>query len=68
MKKLKYVYLVVYTYRQGINAGTGSTVVYRANKIDSEKEIKSVAEFIKTEYKNDMVGLTNFILLNKRGK
>lgn len=68
MKKLKYVYHVAYFYKKGNEVGNGSVTLYRANKIDSEEEIKSVAEFIKEENNNDSVGVTSFILLNKRGK
>ena len=68
MKKLKYVYLVSYIYRQGVESGTGSTVMYRQNKINCEAEVNSVTQYIKQKYNNDNVGITNFILLNKRGK
>ena len=68
MKKLKYVYLVSYIYKQGSESGTGSVVMYRQNKIDCESEVNSLAEYITEKYNNDYVGITNFILLNKRGK
>ena len=68
MKKLKYVYLVSYMYRQGINSGTGSLVLYRQNKIDCNDEIQSVQTYITEKYNNDSVVVTNFILLNKKGK
>ena len=68
MKKLKYVYHVAYFYKRGNEVGNGSVTLYKANKIDSEDEIKSVAKFIEEEYKNDSVGVLSFILLNKRGK
>ena len=68
MKKLKYVYLVTYLYRQGINAGSGSIVIKRTHKIDDEKQIKLTQDYICNEMNNDIVTITNFILLNKRGK
>lgn len=68
MKKLKYVYLVTYTYIKGVSIGTGSVTLYRRHKINTEDEVKSVQEYIKEQYNNDVVAVTNFILLNKRGK
>ena len=44
MKKLKYVYLVTYIYQNENISGTGSTIIYRANKIDCEAEVKLVDE------------------------
>lgn len=68
MKKLKYVYLVTYLYRQGINAGTGSIVIRRSYKLDDEEQIKLTQDYICEHTNNDIVTITNFILLNKRGK
>ena len=68
MKKLKYVYLVAYAYMKGSYSGFGSMTLYRSRKINTEDEIKSVQEYIKEQYDNDAVAVTNFILLNKRGK
>lgn len=66
--KLKYVYLVAYTYIKGVNSGFGSLTLYRNRKINTVDEVKSVQEYIKEQYDNDAVAVTNFILLNKRGK
>ena len=66
--KLKYVYFVSYVYRQGINAGTGSIVIKRTHKINNEEQIKLTQEYICEHMNNDIVTITNFILLNKRGK
>lgn len=68
MKKLKYVYLVSYLYRQGINSGTGSIVIKRAHKINTEEQLKLTTDYICEYMNNDKVTITNFILLNKRGK
>ena len=68
MKKLKYVYLVAYTYMKGPYSGSGSMTLCRSRKINTEDEVKSVQEYIKEQYDNDAVAVTNFILLNKRGK
>lgn len=68
MKKLKYVYLVGYVYRQGINSGTGSIVIRRAYKINDEEQVKLTQDYICEHMQNDKVTITNFILLNKRGK
>ena len=68
MKKLKYVYLVAYTYSKGAGSGFGSVTLYRSHKINTVDEVKSVQEYIKEKYENDAVAVTNFILLNKRGK
>ena len=66
--KLKYVYYVVYLYQKGQFIGTGTTTIYRANKINSESEVQQVEKFLIKEYDVDKATLTNFILLNKRGK
>ena len=68
MKKLKYVYYVVYFYQKGQFTGTGTFTIHRANKINSESEVEQVIDFIIKEYDVDKATLTNFILLNKRGK
>ena len=68
MKKLKYVYLIAYTYLKGAQSGSGSMILHRNHKINTEDEVKSVQEYIKEAYDNDAVAVTNFILLNKRGK
>ena len=68
MKKLKYVYLVTYLYRQGNNSGTGSIVMQRAYKINDEEQVKLTQDYICEHMNNDRVTITNFILLNKRGK
>ena len=68
MKKLKYVYLITYLYRQGINTGTGSIVIKRAYKINDEEQLKLTQNYICEHMQNDKVTITNFILLNKKGK
>ena len=70
MKKLKYIYHVVYYYANNNNflSGYGSVTIHRQNKLDTEEEIKSLVKFIKNEYNLDNVIIQNFILLNKRGK
>ena len=66
--KLKYVYLVSYVYRQGIDSGNGSIVIKRSHKIDDEEQIKLTQDYIREHMNNDAVAITNFILLNKRGR
>lgn len=67
--KLKYVYHVVYYYRDyDKNTGVGSITLYRGCPINTEKEIDSVLELIKKEKSFTNVVLLNFILLNERGK
>ena len=51
--KLRYVYLVSYIYRQGVESGTGSIVMYRQSKINCEAEVNSVTEYIKQKYNNE---------------
>ena len=69
MNKLKYVYHVAYYYsKEDKTNGTGSITVYRATKLDTEDEIKSLVKFLKNELELDQVVILNFILLNKRGK
>ena len=69
MRKLKYVYHVVYYYMDyDKNTGVGSMTFYRDCPINTEKEIDSVVEFIKKEKSFTNVVLLNYILLNKRGK
>ena len=66
--KLKYVYLITYLFRKGINSGTGSIVIKRAHKINDEKQVNLTQDYICYHMDNDSVIITNFILLNKRGK
>ena len=71
MKKLEYVYHVVYCYANNEKnslSGYGSVTIYRRNKLDTEEEIKDLVKFIKNEYNLDNVIILNFILLNKKGK
>ena len=71
MKKLEYVYHVVYCYannEKNLLSGYGSVTIYRRNKLDTEEEIKDLVKFIKNEYNLDNVIILNFILLNKKGK
>ena len=68
MKRLKYVYLVAYAYKQGNNSGTGSIVIRRSYKINDEEQLKLTQNYICEHMNNDKVTITNFILLNKRGK
>ena len=65
---LKYVYLVTYLFRRGINSGTGSIVIKREHKINNEEQVKLTQDYICGHMDNDSVLITNFILLNKRGK
>ena len=64
--KLRYVYHIYY-----MTEGTiyGDCTLYRANKMNTEEEVKSARKLISEEYcNNKRVVICNFILLNKRGK
>lgn len=64
--KLRYVYHVHYMTEGNLY---GDCVVYRANKINTEDEVRTVRKLISEEYcNNKRVLICNFILLNNRGK
>lgn len=69
MRKLRYVYHVVYYYLDyDKNTGVGSMTLYRDCPIKTEKDIDSVTEFIIKKESFTNVVLLNFLLLNKRGR
>lgn len=64
--KLRYVYHVHYMTEGNVY---GDCIVYRANKINTEDEVRTVRKLISEEYcNNKSVLICNFILLNNRGK
>lgn len=63
--KLRYVYHVYYLTEGNIY---GDCVIYRAEKINTEDEVRLVRKFISERHCNNKnVVICNFILLNKRG-
>lgn len=63
--KLNYVYHIHYMTE---NNYYGDCTIYRAKKINTDKELDAVRKLISETYCNNKTALIcNFILLNKRG-
>ena len=63
--KRKYLYFVAYSYNTVENIGTGEACIARRHKIDSQKDILNVMDFIKNHNGFQGVVITNIILLKK---
>lgn len=60
-KRKQYVYHVVYSYPMG----NGTITIYRASKIKTVEDVKSVKRFIEENYGYKNVLITNWIKLKR---
>jgi hypothetical protein len=66
--RLKWVYLVHYKYQDDKGCvGDGTLTLSRKHRIDSQAELTSSCDYIKSENNLNKVMIVNFQLLNKRG-
>ena len=65
--KTKYVYFIVYSSVKNGHCTTGTCSLARNKKLNTMDEVKSAAAYLKKEWEQDDLMITNFILLNKKG-